>query len=77
MSQQTVKVQSVYGPVEVDLYVCDGVECTAHCQEDLMIGWYRMEPLGSVVRTMGSIPDPLDFCSLGCLGKAVQMMIGS
>lgn len=77
MSQKTAKVPSIYGPVDVDLYLCDGVECTNCCQEDLMVGWYTLEPKGSTVRTMGSIPDPLDFCSLDCLSKVVRMMTGS
>lgn len=77
MSQKTAKVQSIYGPVGVDLYLCDGVECTKCSQEEFMIGWFRLEPLGTTVRTMGSVPDPLDFCSLDCLSKVVRLMTGS
>ena len=77
MSTKNTKVPTLYGPVDITLTVCDGPDCSTCVLDQYMVGWYRMSPQGISAATFGDIgPDPLDFCSLVCLKKAVDMMTG-
>ena len=75
--KKQAKVTSIYGRVGVDLTACDGPECTTCVQDPYMVGWFVMGPQGNTAPTMGSIPDAMDFCSLMCLKRALDMMTGS
>ena len=77
MSEKNTKVPSIYWPVDVTLFLCDGPECTNCALKEYMVGWLVMGPQGTVALTMGSIPDAMDFCSLLCLKTALDMMTGS
>lgn len=78
MANKTAKVPSIYGPVPVELTLCDGPECSTCVLDQYMVGWYQLSPNGISAATMASPVglDPLDFCSLECLAKAVNMMTG-
>ena len=66
----------MYGPVEVDLTLCDGPECNNCVQDCYMVGWQSLGYIGTETHTMGSMPDNMEFCSLGCLKKALDLMTG-
>jgi hypothetical protein len=75
--QKNVKVQTEWGPVDIELTQCDGPSCTSCMQSSFMVGWLRLEPLGVQVAAFGRPPDPQDFCSLNCLGKAFGLATGT
>ena len=77
VTDRTVKAPTNYGPVDVELTQCDGPECATMGQTQYMVGWFRLGPRGMEITTMGQTPDPMDFCSLTCLHKAVSMMTGN
>lgn len=77
MTDRVVKAQTNYGPVDVELTDCDGPECSVSGQTQYMVGWFRIHPRGVEIATLGRNPDPMDFCSMRCLAKAVTMMAGS
>lgn len=77
MATKSAKVPSIYGPVSVELTLCDGPECSTCVLDQYKVGWYRMSPQGISAATFSSADlDPLDFCSLVCLKKAIDMMTG-
>jgi hypothetical protein len=63
-----------YGPVTVELRACE--ECRTEVQEQHMVGWFQLSPIGISVAILGLDPNPLDFCSLACLASAVKQMTG-
>lgn len=77
MSDFTNRVSTEYGPVSIELTRCDGPDCGTSGQTEFMVGWLHLEPRGMEVATYGRNPDPLDFCSIPCLKKAVDRMTGS
>lgn len=75
MSKRTAQVLTEkYGRVNVELITCE--ECRVDVQPEFMVGWFRLEPQGILVPTMGSALEPLDFCGLTCLHSAVVQMNG-
>lgn len=74
--RKTANVSSIYGPIKVELFLCDGPNCS-HCnQEDHMVNWLRLSHQGIQALTYSQSPDDMDFCSLECLGKALDAMRG-
>lgn len=76
MSKKTARASTLYGPVDIALMACDGPECATCVQESLVLGWFSISPLGAEVKAFGALPDPMQFCSLSCLAKAVDLMTG-
>lgn len=77
MGTKTVKVPTQFGPLDVSLKTCDGPTCSTMVQEPYMVQWLKISPQGLDAPTMGGgPPDPMDFCSLTCLDKAVALMMG-
>lgn len=74
--KKPVNIPSMYGPVKIELTLCDGPECTNCNQEDHMVGWYKLETQGISVTMTASPPDEMDFCSMECLRKAASIMTG-
>ncbi len=74
MSKKDAKVPSIYGPVDVELFLCDGPECSNCVMPKAMVGWLVLGYQGVAAPTMGSMPDAMDFCSFGCLTRALQEM---
>jgi hypothetical protein len=75
--QKNVKAQTEWGPVDIELRQCDGPGCSSCMQEAFVVGWLRLEPLGQIVAAFGRPPEPQDFCSLNCLGKAFGLATGT
>lgn len=49
-------VATPYGPIDIDIFRCDGPSCEITSQEAYMVGWYRIEPMGVSVATFGTPP---------------------
>lgn len=78
MTQKSLDLQSQYGPVQVELHVCDGPACTAVSQPRLMLNWYRVKVQGQQIATLGqAIPDDSDFCSTECLSAYLTAATGA
>lgn len=76
MSERQVQIRDPkYGPVEFTALTCE--ECQTQVQKALVVGWFKLSPNSTMdVRVIGMSPDPIDFCSLACLGKGVKAMTG-
>lgn len=78
MADKTVQVPSQWGPIDLVLKQCDGMNgvtpCPRNGRPEHLVGWYKLGPQGVDIPTFATLPGPLDFCSLECLRDTLPAM---
>lgn len=65
--RKLTRIPSNYGPVDIELVLCDNSDCQSVAQEQYTVNWFHVSTLGVEAPTMGGYLADTDYCSIKCL----------